>query len=57
MYCDIRGVVNADRHCVGSDRDHSTQNELLDTKEKVIKKKKKVANQTSEIRFQLHPKE
>jgi len=34
MNCAIHGVVHAYPHCVGFERDHLTQNEWLDTKQK-----------------------
>jgi len=34
MNCAIHGVVHAYPHCLGSERDHSTQNKWLETKEK-----------------------
>lgn len=34
LNCAIHGVAHAYPHCVSSERDHSAQNEWLDTKEK-----------------------
>jgi hypothetical protein len=34
MNCAIHGVVHSYPHCVSSERDHSTRNEWLNTKEK-----------------------
>jgi len=47
MNCAIHGVVHAYPHCLGSERDHSTQNEWLETKERGKRVKFKVSNLVS----------
>lgn len=51
MNCAIHGVVHAYPHCVGSERDHSIQNEWLDTKEKKQKMEWQIGGEISNFSY------